>query len=254
MPSDLAGRLRAAGCVFAEEEAELLQSAATSNDELERMTLQRVSGLPLEQVIGWAAFCGLRIAVAPGVFVPRHRTELLVREASRLTPAGAVVLDLCCGSGALGAALRSNADVAELYAADIHPAAVECARVNLPGAQVFEGDLFAPLPRSLRGRVDILLANTPYVPSDEIALLPTEARDHEPLVTLDGGADGLDLQRRIAAEAQEWLAPGGHLLVETSERQASVAMAIFGRHGLSARTTDDEDLGATVVIATRAGA
>jgi release factor glutamine methyltransferase len=216
------------------------------------MVQRRAGGEPLEQVVGWADFCGLRIALLPGVFVPRHRTELLVREAAALAPPAAVVLDLCCGSGALGAALRSMADVAELYACDVHPSAVECARGNLPGAAVFLGDLFDPLPRQLRGRVDILLANTPYVPSDEIALLPAEARDHEPRDTLDGGPDGLDLQRRVAAEAARWLVPGGHVLVEVSDRQVAVAAGIFRAAGLSARIASDEDLAATVVIATRA--
>jgi release factor glutamine methyltransferase len=249
--TDIVSRLRAAGCVFAEDEAELLAAASSSADELETMVEQRVSGLPLEQVVGWAAFCGLRITVAPGVFVPRHRTEFLVREAAALARPGAVVVDLCCGSGALGAALRSLVDVGELYAADIHPAAVLCARANLPGVQVFQGDLFEALPSSLRGRLDILLANTPYVPSDEIAFLPAEARDHEPRVTLDGGADGLDVQRRVAAEAAQWLAPGGHVLVEATERQAQGTAAAFAAGGLTARVTMDEDMRATVVIGTR---
>jgi release factor glutamine methyltransferase len=251
VPHDIVSRLRAAGCVFAEEEAELLRSAATSAEQLDTMVGQRVSGVPLELVVGWAEFCGLRIAVTPGVFVPRFRSEFLVREAAALARPGAVVLDLCCGSGALGAALRSLVDVGELYAADILPAAVRCARGNLPGAQVFQGDLFEPLPGELRGRVDILLANTPYVPSDEIAFLPAEAREHEPRVTLNGGADGLDLQRRVAAEAAQWLAPGGHVLVEATEWQAPMTVAAFVAGGLTTRVTTDEDWGATVVIGTR---
>ena len=197
-PAELVGRLRAAGCVFAEQEAALLVGAAPSVRALESMVARRVAGEPLEYVVGWAEFCGLRMVVEPGVFVPRHRTELLVDEAARLLEGVAypVVLDLCCGCGALGAALAVRREVA-LYAADVDPAAVRCARVNLAeaGGHVFEGDLFDPLPRDLRGRVDVLLANVPYVPTDAIALMPPEARDHELRVTLDGGADGLDVFR-----------------------------------------------------------
>ncbi len=115
------------------------------------------------------------------------------------------------------------------------------------------GDLFAPLPPELRGRVDVLVANVPYVPTGDIGLLPPEARDHEPLVTLDGGPDGLDVLRRVAAGAPEWLAPGGHLLVETSERQADRAVEAVSAHGLAARIVTCEELYATVLVATRAG-
>ena len=246
--SVIAARLRAAGCVFAEDEARLLISAAPTLPELDAMVDRRVNGLPLEQVLGWAEFCGLRIAVEPGVFIPRRRTELLVREAAALAPPRAVILDMCCGSGAVGAALAASLDQVELYAADLDPAAVKCARQNLPTASVFEGDLFQPLPTSLRGRVDILVVNAPYVPSEEIRLMPPEARLHEPRMALDGGGDGLDIQRQVAAEALQWLAPGGHLLIETSERQAPETVDAFSRSGLEAWLRQDNDLSATVAI------
>jgi release factor glutamine methyltransferase len=276
----IVARLRAAGCVFAEEEADLLISSAGTAAELEAMVDRRVEGLPLEQVVGWAWFCGIRVTVAPGVFVPRARTELLVRQASALAgPAGgragheAIVVDLCCGSGAIAAAVAasvaSGASVASagvagvaggapgagssgrisLYAADLDPVAVACARGNLEpiGARVYQGDLFEALPGSLRRRVDVLVANVPYVPTEEIALLPPEARLHEPALALDGGGDGLDVLRRMAAEALDWLAPDGHLLVETSRRQAPIAVAIMERAGLAPTVVRDEDLDATVV-------
>jgi release factor glutamine methyltransferase len=247
-------RLRAAGCVFAEEEAALLLEAAGSPADLEAMVARRVAGEPLEYVVGWAEFCGIRMVVEPGVFVPRHRTELLVDEAERLVRDvdRPVVLDLCCGSGALGAALASRTPV-ELYAADVDPAAVRCARVNVAtaGGTVLEGDLFAPLPAGLRGRVDLLLANVPYVPTDAIALMPPEARDHEHRATLDGGADGLDVLRRVSAGASHWLTTGGHLLVESSERQAQAMSDTFAGDGLLPRVVRSEDLGATVVVGTR---
>lgn len=252
--------LRAAGCVFAEDEAELLLSTARTADELAAMVERRALGLPLEHVVGWAEFSGRRITVDPGVFVPRRRTEFLVGQAVGLgrrtaarTGRPPVVVDLCCGSGAVGTVLAAALDRVELYAADIEPAAVRCARRNLTpvGGEVHEGDLFDALPARLRGRIDILVANVPYVPSEEVGLLPPEAREYEPLVALDGGADGLDVLRRVTAGAPQWLAPGGHLLVETSERQAPQAVEAFTRNGLLPRVADSDELYATIVIGTR---
>ena len=247
----IVSRLRAAGCVFSEDEARLLLSTARTSDELDAMVDRRIAGLPLEQVLGWAEFCGLRITVAPGVFVPRRRTEFLVRQAVLLArpdtllpgdtpdpdglpgdtpdpdglpgdtpdPDGprparegmaqpdVVIVDLCCGAGAIGAALAAAAHQAEVHATDIDPAAVRCARRNVrgPWGHVYQGDLYEPLPAALRGRVGVLAANVPYVPTSEIGFLPPEARAHEPRVALDGGADGLDVLRRVAAGAADWL-------------------------------------------------
>ena len=245
--SSIISTLRAAGCVFAEDEARLLTEAAATAAELAVLVGRRAAGEPLEHVLGWAEFCGLRIALDPGVFVPRRRTEFLVGRAVALAPPTPVVLDLCCGSGAVGAALGAAVPGLELYAADIDPVAVRCARRNV--ARVYEGDLFDPLPVSLRGRVEVVVANTPYVPTTEIRLLPPEARLHEPRVALDGGADGLDTYRRVAAAAPDWLAPGGHLLVETSEKQATAAAAIATAAGLTPDLTSDGET--TVLVATR---
>jgi release factor glutamine methyltransferase len=257
--SELVARLRAAGCVFAEDEAALLIAAARTPADLAAMADGRAAGLPLEQVIGWAEFCGLRIAVAPGVFVPRRRTEFLVSRAVALATGGPapggplVVVDLCCGTGAVGAALAASLRSAELHASDVDPAAVACARRNLEaaGGHVYQGDLYAPLPAALRGRVTLLAANVPYIPTGQIGLLPAEARLHEPRVALDGGADGLDVLRRVAAAAPEWLAPGGHLLTETSERQAPQAAGIMAGSGLAAQVATSDELNATVVTGTR---
>ncbi|MGJ6966706.1 putative protein N(5)-glutamine methyltransferase [Streptosporangium sp. G11] len=286
-------RLRAAGCVFAEDEARLLISTARTPSGLAAMVDRRIAGLPLEHVLGWAEFCGLRIAVDTGVFVPRRRTEFLVHQAVALArraagpvdrpaplprtaavlagpsgPSGPfgeitvptgrtpdrprIVVDLCCGSGAVGAALVAALDRVELHSVDIDPAAVRCARRNVAAAdgRVYEGDLYEPLPATLRGRVDILTANAPYVPTGAIGLLPPEARVHEPRVALDGGADGLEIQRRVTAAAALWLAPGGHLLIETSERQAPRTAEVFARSGLIPRVVGSEELDATVVVGT----
>lgn len=254
----VAAVLRAAGCVFAEDEAQLILTTAATPAEAAAMVDRRVRGLPLELVLGWAEFGGLRIAVEPGVFVPRRRTEFLVERALAAAPDAAVVVDLCCGSGAVGAALASRlggAQGAELHAADIAPAAVRCARRNVApfGGHVHEGDLYDALPPGLAGRIGLLAANVPYVPSGEVPLLPAEARDHEPLVALDGGTDGLDVLRRVAAGAAHWLAPGGSLLVETSAHQTSPALEAFVRGGLTARAEADEEGYAHVIIGTRPG-
>ena len=250
--SSVVARLRAAGCVFAEEEARLLLEAAATPAEVAALVDRRVAGFPLEHVLGWAGFCGLRIAVDPGVFVPRRRTEVLVREAASLTAPGALVVDLCCGSGALGVALAAAVGPLELHAADLDPVAVACAgrNVGAVGGRVHTGDLFAALPSGLRGRVDVLLANVPYVPSDGIAVLPREAREHEPRTALDGGPDGLDVARRVVADAPDWLGPGGSLLFETGQHQAAAAVDVVGRSALAARVVTDDDLGATVVVGT----
>ena len=117
---------------------------------------------------------------------------------------------------------------------------------------MYEGDLYQPLPSTLRGRVDILLANVPYVPTEAVRTLPPEARLHEARLALDGGPDGLDVLRRVAAAASLWLAPGGHLLVETSEHQALRAAEAFALGGLAARVVSSADQNTTVVIGTRA--
>jgi len=266
----IAERLRAAGCVFAEDEARLLTEAAAGQAELAAMVQRRAAGLPLEHVLGFAEFCGLRVAVGPGVFVPRRRTEFLVSEAVSLAAkalplaakavsqpgaqSAGIVVDLCCGCGAVGAAVAAALGPVELHAADIDPVAVTYARRNLGRdyhAHVYQGDLYTPLPAGLRGRVAILTANVPYVPSREVGLLPAEARLHEPLTAIDGGPDGLDVLRRVAAGAPEWLAPGGHVLVETSQRQAPLAARAFASAGLVPRITSCDELSATVAVGTK---
>jgi len=252
LPADaaLAARLRAAGSVFAEDEARVLSASATSAAELESMADRRVRGEPVEVIVGWAEFCGLRIGVAPGVFVPRARTGILVDEAEALLGPGSVVVDLCCGSGAVGVALHARRPDIELHASDVEPAAVRCARANVEplGGHVHEGDLVDALPASLKGRVDVLVVNAPYVPTDAIALMPPEARDHEPLVALDGGADGVEVHRRVASGASEWLAVGGHVLIETGRRQAALTADALRSSGFSTRVATSDELDGTAVI------
>lgn len=310
----LAARLSASGCVFAEEEAALLireagtiEEAGTVReagqaDHLENMVRRRIAGEPLEQILGWAEFCGLRIPVAPGVFVPRRRTELLAEHAVQLLATmtglatlagptantGPTVVELCCGSGAVTLAIAaqtassaSSASLAsspkpatlpklpkphkpatlpklpklpkprkpELFAVDLQPEAVECARTSLAGlATVLAGDLFSALPRDLIGRVDVVVANAPYIPTAQLAALPREARDYEPVVTLDGGSDGLDLIRRIISTAPAWLRPGGNLLLECSQQQAETVRGIMELRGFTPETIRREASDATIAV------
>jgi release factor glutamine methyltransferase len=239
--------------VFAEDEAALLLAEASDADQLERMVGARVEGLPLEQVLGWAELLGVRVAVSRDVFVPRRRSELLAREAlAAASSVGGrpVVLDLCCGCGAVGVAVATLHGDVELHAAELDAASAACARGNVVprGGSVHEGDLYDALPETLRGRVDVLVVNAPYVPTAELDFMPVEAREHEPRMALDGGADGVEIQRRVAAGAPGWMTPGGVLLVETSERQAPLTVAAFGSAGLRAHVVTDDELGATVVV------
>ncbi|WP_353808446.1 putative protein N(5)-glutamine methyltransferase [Agromyces sp. SYSU T00194] len=249
-PTALVARLRAAGCVFAEEEAALLVEAATDASELEELVRRRVDGEPLEHLLGWAEFRGRHMAVGPGVFVPRRRSEFLAQLAAAacrgVAGRPAVLVELCCGVAAIAAAAAAelqHAGVAvRVHAADLDPVAAGYARRNLAEFEGFVGvgDLDAPLPRDLLGRVDCLVANAPYVPTDEVAHMPREAREAEPLVALDGGADGLALHRRIAEAAPRWLAAGGVVLIETSARQAEASVALLSAVGLEAHAEVSE--------------
>lgn len=254
---DLVARLRAAGCVFAEEEAELLVEAAADAATLEELVRRRVAGEPLELLLGWVAFDGLRVAIDPEVFVPRQRTTFLVEVADAALAAVAAdrpgtVVDLCCGSGALGLALAHRHPGVTLHATDDHPAAVACAARNLAqvGGTVHLGDLASPLPMDLRGRVDTLLANVPYVPTAAVPAMPPESRDHEPRSTVDGGADGLDVFRRVAGLAPDWLCPGGSVHSEVAVAQVDAALVVLTDSGLLARVDHDEERDATVVSGT----
>ena len=243
---DVVDELRAAGCVFAEDEARILSEA--DDADIPALVARRVAGEPLEHVVGWVAFAGDRLAVASGVFVPRRRTELLARVAADATHDGAVVVELCCGIGAVAHTVTTRRRPSRVVAVDIDPAATACARVNLPDALVLTGDLFTPLPADLLGVVDVLVANAPYVPTEAVGTMPREARDHEPHHALDGGADGLDIARRIVDGARAWLAPGGSLAIETSSSQAPALTAAMGTVGLVADTVTDDDLGGVVVV------
>ncbi|EHR61499.1 putative protein N(5)-glutamine methyltransferase [Saccharomonospora cyanea] len=246
-------RLRAAGCVFAEEEARLLVAAAADEVALARLVERRVEGVPLEHLLGWAEFGGLRVAVEPGVFVPRRRTEFLAESAVALARAGSVVVDLCCGAGAIAAVVAASVPGVRLFAADVDPVAVRCARRTLAGtgAVVCEGDFDAALPEGLLGGVDVLVANVPYVPSEAVEWMPSEARLHEPRTALDGGGDGLDVVRRLIGVAPRWLGSGGRVLFEVGSAQVEAAVAEVEAAGLVPRVRSCAEREATVVVGAR---
>lgn len=256
-PDEVVASLRSAGCVFAEKEAGLMLAQATSAEDLAQMVERRRAGEPLEQILAWVEFCGHRVALDAGVFVPRQRSRLLVKAAASLAATACqgrgrpVVVDLCCGSGAIGLSVVASMAGADLVASDLDPAAVACARRNVAavGGEVYTGDLFDALPVRLQGRVDLLLASPPYVPTDSLRLLPREAREHEPRTALDGGWDGLDVTRRIAAGARPWLAPGGHLLVELGRIQGAAGAALLSDQGYATSVAVSEDDEGTVVVA-----
>ena len=192
-------------------------------------TARRMAGEPLEHIVGWASFAGLRIAVDPGVFVPRRRSELLGRW--RAVSRRDVVVDLCCGTRrARRGSGRARGRTQRCTPPTCDPAAVACARRNLPPERVFDGDLYARrCPTTCAGGSTCSWSTRPTSRTDAIATMPREARDHEHRVALDGGADGLDVQRGSWPARTAWLRPGGRLLVET------VALRPSGRRAARAR-------------------
>jgi release factor glutamine methyltransferase len=235
--------LAVAGCVSAAAEARWLVEEAADPGALRAMVARRVAGEPLQHVVGWAPFGRLRLQVGAGVFVPRPETEGLAdRAATRLRAAShggsaeaPVAVDLCTGSGAIACFLAAEVPGVRVLATELDPAALAWARPNTErhGVELLAGDLDAPLPGELAGRVDVLCANVPYVPSGAIPTLPRDVRDHEPRLALDGGPDGLDVLRRVAARAAHWLAPGGFLLCEIGEDQGQAAAALLAGAGLA---------------------
>lgn len=254
-------QLRAAGCVFAEEEATILREAAADDADLTRLVARRVAGEPIEHLVGWVEFAGRRLAVGPGVFVPRRRSELLAAvavgaAASRQRP---VMVEPYCGAAPLASTVGAWMPTARVYATDIDDVALRCARRNLGAdAGVLRGSGLAGLPAALRGRVDVIAAVPPYVPDAALALLPHEAADHEPRRALLAGADGLNHIGTLIAQAPGWLAADGVLAIEMNEEQAQMVTdpddrfptAALARRVLFARpvlyATDDSR---TVVLA-----
>lgn len=203
-------RLVAAGCVAADEEAAELVAAAPDGATLEAWLGRRERGEPQAWITGALEFCGRRLHMLPGVYVPRAQTEDLARRAAALLPAGGRAVDLCTGSGAVATHLRTAQPTATVVGVDVDERAALCARRN--GAPTVVGDLAEPLRFDLA--VDVVTAVAPYVPTGAIPLLPADVQRYEPRRALDGGADGLDLVRRVVVGAARLLRPGGWLVTE----------------------------------------
>lgn len=257
--SALAARLRTAGSVFAEEEAQLLLSRARSAEELEELAALRIAGAMLEHVVGEVEFCGQQLPLGPGCFVPRRRTRLLARLAVAAlrghpaSPRDLRFVEVCCGIAPIAAVVHRALPTVSLDVADVDPVPLAHARRHLPPtAGVHRGDLLDALPASLRGAVDVIAAVTPYVPTTALPLLPREVREHESELAVHGGEDGLDLARRLVTEAPTWLAPGGMLLLELHREQAALLARKASDPALTARFHGALD-GRTGVLALRRG-
>ncbi len=221
--------LRAGGLVAAEDEADDLIAAARSPAELAAMVARRLGGEPTAWITGLARFCGLTMRVHRGVYVPRWKSELLVAHALAHLPHGGTAVDLCTGSGAIGAVLARQSPASRIFGTDVDASAVACAEAN--GVDARTGSLFEPLPHGLRGAVDVVVAVPPYVPDSMLRLLPPDVTATEPLHALSGGDDGLAVARRIVEAGPGWLRAGGSLVVEVGVDQIEPLEALFVQHG-----------------------
>ena len=199
--------------------------------EIIRIADERLTGRPLWYIIGDTDFCGYKIKVDERVLIPRPETEEMAMMAVAIAEEGNNILDLCTGSGALAIAIykeleRSNRKV-KMTAVDISADALELAKENAEANEAdilfIQSDLFS----RIRGRFDVIVSNPPYIPTAEIDTLQREVKDYEPHLALDGGADGLDIYRRIAAEASKYLNRGGTLIMEVGAGQAADVVKMF---------------------------
>ncbi len=240
-PASLSALLANKGFIAAVEESEeLLAYAAGNITLLDAAVRRRITGEPLAWITGRVSFCGVDIRVDPDVYVPRWLSEPLARRAVERLPETGTAIDLCTGSGAIAKVLRAHRPGARVVACDVDPRAVACTAAN--GAEVYQGDLFDPLPRDLEGRVDVVVAVVPYVPTPELPLLQRDTFTFETTLSYDGGADGTHFLRRVVGDSPRFLRPGGALLLELGGHQAELLAHELTRAGYAAPTVlTDED-------------
>lgn len=235
---ELTQLLEAKGVSNAQREAGWLVEAATGLDHADQsmatdpldeavlagarsLAARRLAGEPLQYITGKAGFRRLELEIGPGALIPRPETESLTGYAMDKLPAGGVVVDVGTGAGAIALAIADERADAVVYATDVAPEALEWARRNRDrlslAVELFEGDLLDALPADLRGTIDVVVSNPPYV--HEEFVLPVEIRDHEPHVALFAGGDGMALLDRLAQESRRWLKPGGWIVMEMGEVQ-----------------------------------
>lgn len=214
--------LSAAGLVLGGGEPVGERAAA----RLDELAARRAAREPLQLITGSVGFRHLEVEVRPGVFIPRPETEVLAGEAIARVPPGGVVVEPCTGTGAVACAVASEAGPGTVVATDLSPEAVELAARNTARAgvavTVLQGDLLAPVPAELRGRVDVLVCNPPYLASAEMARVEPEVR-HDPVAALVSGPTGDEVVDRLLAEAPGWLRRGGWVLVELDSGRAPAA-------------------------------
>lgn len=246
-------RLRAAGCVHADDEADRIWETYDDPADRSAAVARRAGGEPLEQVVGWAEFGPVRVALAPGVFVPRRRAEVILEPAIAARPDARVVVDLGCGAGALAAALARLLPEAAVHGTEIDAEALACARLTAAGGfAVHEGSWWSALPAYLARRVDLAVAYLPHVPTSRLADIHTDFRAHEPDLSVDGGPDGFDPLRAVLVDARVWLAADGVFVTLLSTAQADALgdldLRAF-RTEVLARDAEDEDGDDDVVVA-----
>jgi release factor glutamine methyltransferase len=213
-----------------DHELRRLEAVAGVNGTIDDLIKRRLDGEPLQYIEGTAQFGSLELVVDKRVLIPRPETETLFEIASRIVRLPEVIVDLCTGSGALALALKQRFPAAAVFATDISADAIEVAAENMARTDnpiyLANGDLFDPLPTSLIGEVDLIVANPPYVSESEFASLPDDVK-REPRVALVSGQSGLEIIERIGASASQWLRPGGVVVCEIGEKQGIAAASSF---------------------------
>ncbi|OYN96383.1 methylase [Enemella evansiae] len=246
--AELITALRESGSVFAADElAALAQAAGDDESRLRALVDRRVTGEPIQYLVGYADFAGLRLRIEPGVFIPRPRTELLARLAVDRLVAGDAFLDIGCGAGPVAAYITRHAPGVVVTAVDRDDRSLAVARRNLPGCEVRCAASAADLTGS---RFRVIAANLPYVPTGAIALMPYEARECEPRGSVDGGADGLDPLRCWADGLPGILAEQGIFLLEVARDQVPTATELLRTAAVGRGETvvhRDAELDATVI-------
>jgi len=221
---------------------------------------RRAAREPLQLVLGTTAFRTVELACRPGVFIPRPETEVVAGVAidrARRAAARPVVVEPCTGTGAIAAALAVEVPGSRVIATELDPAAAELARANLAtlgvstATTVLVGDLLDPVEPALRGHLDVLVANPPYLPAGDLGTFDPEVADHDPHRALIGGPSGHEVVDRLLALAADWLAPGGSVVVEIDARRGADAASVARSRGLVDVEVRRDLTGADRVLAAR---
>ena len=233
---------------------------AAERTRFEAMVARRVAGEPVARIAGYLDFRGMRLLVRRGVFVPRVSSELLAQEAItrlRRRRGARVAVDVATGSGPMALAMARDVPDAEVWGLDISKDAIRLCRENarrvgVRNAHFRVSDMLDGLPSRLRGGVDVFTIHPPYVARGDLRILPREIRDFEPHDTLtDWSDDGLELVRRLAADAGTWLRPGGTMLVEIGTYLSRKTQATLRQARLADVAWTRDSLGVTRVISGR---